>query len=187
MFDKEFTNEIFFDYFREDKNISQLIMKWTPELIELIKIKLFQQLDINRDEKFSIDDYFDIKKSNVNQLQKSILEILEEIRQTILLQYNELSETMKKIIQQSENHELNDNDEEILETMIENLPDLVKERFEQNNINVIEVLNKIKSKKSKRSSTNKQRVKDNKQSNPTVNQDQEEEITTENELYRDDL
>jgi hypothetical protein len=168
MFDKEFTNEIFFDYFREDKNISQLIMKWTPELIELIKIKLFQQLDINLVEKFSI-------------------EILEEIRQTILLQYNELSETMKKIIQQSENHELNDNDEEILETMIENLPDLVKERFEQNNINVIEVLNKIKSKKSKRSSTNKQRVKDGKQSNLTVNQDQEEEITTENELYRDDL
>jgi predicted transcriptional regulator len=156
MFDKEYTSELFFDDFQNDKNISKLILIWTPELIDLIKIKLFQQLDINHDEIFNINDYFDIKQFDVNQLQISIFEILEEIRRTVAVQYNQFYEIMKKIKQQSGNYELDENDKETLEIMLENLPEEVKEKFKQNNMNVKDVLNKIKSKKSKRSSTNKQ-------------------------------
>jgi len=156
MFDKEYTSELFFNDFQNDKNISKLILIWTPELIDLIKIKLFQQLDINHDEIFNINDYFDIKQFDVNQLQISIFEILEEIRRTVAVQYNQFYEIMKKIKQQSGNYELDENDKETLEIMLENLPEEVKEKFKRNNMNVKDVLNKIKSKKSKRSSTNKQ-------------------------------
>jgi hypothetical protein len=58
---------------------------------------------------------------------------------------------MKKIIQQSGNYELDENEEENLENMIQNLPDPVQEKFKKNNINIKEVLNIIRNKKSKRS------------------------------------
>jgi hypothetical protein len=156
MFDREYTSEKFFRYFQGDKNVSQLILKWTPKLIDLIQNKLFQQLDINHDEIYSIADYFAIKKSIMNQLEKSILEILEEIRETLLAQYQELSETMKKITQQSGIDGLDDDDKETLLTMIENLPEPTKKSLKQNNINIKDVLDKIKSAKSKPSSNKKQ-------------------------------
>ena len=77
IFDQQYSSETFLDYIREDKNVSQLIMNWTPELIKLFKVKLFKQLDINNDRKFSVDDYFDIKESNLKQIQTSIYNILE--------------------------------------------------------------------------------------------------------------
>lgn len=73
---------------------------------------------------------------------------------------------MKKIIQQSGNYELDENEEENLENMIQNLPDPVQEKFKKNNINIKEVLNIIRNKKSKRSSINKQRIKKDEQNKP---------------------
>ncbi|WP_147477416.1 hypothetical protein, partial [Corallococcus sp. AB038B] len=108
MFDREFTSETFLRYFQADKNVSQLIMKWTPELTDLIQNKLFQHLDVNDDELFSIGDYFSIKQSNVKALEQSISGILEEIRRTVHTQYNELSEMTRKIIQQSGTDGLDD-------------------------------------------------------------------------------
>jgi len=187
MFDQEYTNEIFFDFFRTDKNISQLVLKWTPELIDLIKIKLFQQLDINDDQIFNIVDYFDIKQININQLQVIIFEIFEEIRQIVLGQYNQLNDIMKKIIRQSGNYELDENEEENLEILIQNLPDPVQEKFRKNNIDIKDVLNIIRSKKSKRSSMNKQSIKKDQQNKLTTNQNQEKEMTNENKSDRTDL
>jgi hypothetical protein len=156
MFDREYTSETFFRYFQEDKNVSQLIMKWTPKLIDLIQTKLFQQLDINHDERFSIADFFSIKQSTMPELEKSMSTILDEIRQTILEQYQELTETIKKISQQSGIDGLDDEDKETLLTMIENLPEPVKKNLKQNNINIKDVLKKIKNAKSKPSSNKKQ-------------------------------
>jgi mRNA-degrading endonuclease RelE of RelBE toxin-antitoxin system len=84
-----------------------------------------------------------------------------------------------------------------------NLPDQIKERLGDKNVNVKEVLNKVKDKKSKRPSTNKQRVREDDASilfdKPQdeeilsiVEQDQEEEITAEpiineTEPHRTDL
>jgi mRNA-degrading endonuclease RelE of RelBE toxin-antitoxin system len=203
MFDQQYTSETFLNYFREDKNVTQLIMQWTPELIKLIQTKLFKQLDINHDKKFSVDDYFNIKQSNLKQLQNSILDILEKIRQTVLEQYNELSATITKMTEQIANLGFEDNARENLESMMESLPDQVKERLKEKNVNVQELLNKVKEKKPKRPSTDKQRVRDDDSSilfdknqdeeiMLTVDQDQEEEITAEpnfieNEPHRTDL
>jgi mRNA-degrading endonuclease RelE of RelBE toxin-antitoxin system len=87
--------------------------------------------------------------------------------------------------------------------MMESLPDQVKERLKEKNVNVQELLNKVKEKKPKRPSTDKQRVRDDDSSilfdknqdeeiMLTVDQDQEEEITAEpnfieNEPHRTDL
>jgi hypothetical protein len=136
MFDKDYTSDTFLDHFRSDKNISQLIMKWTPELIDLIQKKLFSELDINQDGRFQIGDYFDIKQSHIEPLQKSLLEILEEIRRIVLGQYEELSEMMKKLTYQSGNHGLDDDAKESLRIMIENLPEPVQKRLKQKKNNV---------------------------------------------------
>ena len=167
IFDREYTSETFFRYFQEDKNVSQLIMKWTPKLIDLIQNRLFQQLDINHDEIYSIADYFAIKKSIMNQLEKSMSKILEEIRATLLVQYQELSERMKKISQQSKIDGLDDEDKDTLLTMIGNLPESAQKSLRQNNINIRDVIDKIKSAKSKPSSNKKQRDLDRNQDNRT--------------------
>ena len=203
IFDRQYTRETFFHHFREDKNVSQLIIKWTSELTYLINKTLFDQLDINHDEKFSIDDYFDIKQSNIEQLQNSIYNILEKLRQTVLEQYNELNVTITKMIDQFKNLESEDNIQEMLEGMMEELPDQVKERLKEKNSNVKKIINRMKNKKLKRSSTNKQHVRDddasiifdrnqNEETISIFNQDQEEEIMaepmiTENEPHRTDL
>lgn len=153
LFDKEYTRELFFDKFQDDKDVTQLIMKWTPELINLIKIELFDQLDINHDELFNIIDYFDIKQLNINELEISMINILEGIRETVFIQYNQLNEIMKKLTQVNGMSQLNEDDVENLEIMLGNLPDTIKKKFKQNNINIQDVLNKIKNIKSKTKQT----------------------------------
>jgi hypothetical protein len=203
MFDTQYTAETFLNRFREDRNVSQLIMTWTPELIDLVNNTLFEQLDINHDGRFSSDDYFNIKQSNLKQLHDSILEILEKLRRIVLMQYNELNDTITKFTQQFANLGDEDNTQEALEAMMANLPDQIKERLGDKNVNVKEVLNKVKDKKSKRPSTNKQRVREDDASIlfdksqdeeiiSIVEQDQEEEITAEpiineTEPHRTDL
>jgi hypothetical protein len=204
MFDQQYTSETFLDYIREDKNVTQLIMNWTPELIKLFKVKLFKKLDINNDKKFSVDDYFDIKESNLKQIQISIYNILEKLRQTVLEQYNELSSTIAKMAQQFENIGLQENARENLESVIENLPDEVKQQLIEKNIKVKEFLDNAKHKRPKRPSTNKQQhvreddtsilfdKKENDDVISIVDPDQEEEITAEpmineNQPQRTDL
>jgi mRNA-degrading endonuclease RelE of RelBE toxin-antitoxin system len=131
------------------------------------------------------------------------LEILEKLRRIVLMQYNELNDTITKFTQQFANLGDEDNTQEALEAMMANLPDQIKERLGDKNVNVKEVLNKVKDKKSKRPSTNKQRVREDDASilfdKPQdeeiisiVEQDQEEEITAEpiineTEPHRTDL
>ena len=186
MFDKQYTRETFFDHFQEDKNVSQLIIKWTPELTSLIKNTLFNRLDINNDEKFSADDYFDIKKPNIEELQSSIYNILEKLRQTVLEQYNDLNATITKMIQEFKNLEIEGNIQETIEAMMENLPDQVKERLKEKNSNVKEFFDKPKGKKFKRSSTNKkQRVRED-DASMFFNQNQDEEITSINDQDKEE-
>jgi hypothetical protein len=160
VFDREYDSETFFRYFKDDKNVSQLIMKWTPKLINLIKIKLFQQLDINHDEIFNINDYFSIKTSDMPELKESTGAIFEEIHQTILAQYQELTDTIKRITRDSEMHGFDDEDKGTILTMLENLPEPVKKNLKHSNINIKDVTEKIKNAKFKPSSNKKQRNSD---------------------------
>lgn len=157
IFDHEFTSTSFLQQFQVDQNVSQLVIQWTPELIELIEMKLFQQLDINDDQRFSIDDYFDIRSSMMKQIEDNLPLILEEIRRTILTQYNQLSDIIKRISRQSSADGLDDEDKATLITTIENLPKSVKENFKRKNLDINDVLNKIYHAKSKPSSKKKQR------------------------------
>lgn len=204
IFDKKFTRNTFFEEVQQDKNVSQLIMKWTPELTNLIKLNLFDQLDINHDEKFSSDDYFEIKQENLLKLQNSILDILERIRHNVLAQYNELNEGIVKITETFGNMESEENFEETLRSMMENLPEQVKEQLKQNP-DIEKILEKGKPKRPRRPPMGKNahvrkrtdsmifEEEENKQTIPTVDQEIEEEITAEpitngeQESHRTDL
>ncbi|CAF3733604.1 unnamed protein product [Rotaria sordida] len=190
IFDITYTRETFLEHFRQDRNVSEIIIKWTPELIDLINNTLFNQLDLNHDEKFNVDDYFDIKRTSIQPLQNSILEILEKLRQTVIAQYNDISETITKFSQTFENIGMNENMNEALEELLQTLPETVKAKFKENNINFDDVLNQVKNKRPKRPSINKQNVREDDTSIlfdkdldediiSTDDLDQEEEITAE--------
>ena len=192
MFDKEFTADTFLEEFRSDKNVSQLIMKWTPELNKLIRETLFKNLDINRDDKFSADDYFDIKQSNIQQIQHSIYQVLDQLRQTVLAQYNDLNSTITKIAQQLGNIGTEANSQEALESMLDGLPESVKEKLREKNVNIGDVLDRVNRAKDrpKRPTGNPQRTREDdatllfdqtpdEQGQSTVNGDEEEEIIAE--------
>ena len=160
MFDREFTSETFLNYVREDKNVSQLIMNWTPELTKLIQSDLFESLDINHSGKFTIDDYFDIKQSNIDRLQTSIYDVLEQLRQTVLVQYNELNANIMKLSEQLGGAGAELNTRAVLESMIENLPESIKAQLREKNIDVKAFLDRGDKGKSKvkRPSTGQERV-----------------------------
>ena len=155
-FDQEYISTRFLHQFQTDQNISQLVIEWTPELIELIEIELFQHLDINDDKRFSIEDYFDLRQSNLKEIEINLPKIFEDIRRMILTQYTELSETIKRISQQVSTDGFDDDDKERLINMINNLPESVKENLRRKkNMNINEILNKIYQTKSKPSTKKK--------------------------------
>ncbi|CAF2979370.1 unnamed protein product [Rotaria sp. Silwood2] len=197
MFDREYTRETFFDHFREDQNVSKLIMNWTPELTKLIKNTLFDDLDINNDGKFSADDYFDIKQTGMQRIQNSIYDILETLRQIVLTQFNELNATIIKMTEKFENVGMNENMNDDLEDLIKNLPESVKEQLKKNNVSLEDALHKLKKDKPKRPSIDKQRVREDDASIlfekeqleeliETLDLDQEEEITAEPIINEDE-
>lgn len=195
IFDKEFTNETFLQNFQQDRNVSQLVMKWTPALKTLVKTALFNQLDINKDGIFNVNDYFEIKQLHLGELQTAILNVLEELRQSVLAQYNELSETINRMAEQMKSLATDENAEDKVLDMINNLPEAVKERLRENNINTQEILMKSKGKKSRRPSKDKtQRTENTREDDASIlfdkiqneedlsiitNEEQVEEITAE--------
>jgi hypothetical protein len=202
-FDRQYTAETFFEQFRDDKNVSQLIMNWTPELSELIRVTLFKQLDINNDDKFSSDDYFDIKRSNIRSIQNGIFDVLEQIRHTVLGQYNDFTRSISKLTDELASLDTANKSQAILESMIETLPDSVKEILRETNVNVRELMDKSdrKKEKSKRlSSTDGQqrRIDDvellfdrnsneQTQSNVDENEHDEEEIIAEPNIMDENI
>ncbi|CAF1149460.1 unnamed protein product [Adineta steineri] len=202
MFDLHYTSETFFNKIQNDRNVSQLIMQWTPELIDLMKITLFKQLDMNNDDKFSIDDYFEVRQANLLQIHSSIYDILEKIRGYAVAQFNELNDKISKFSEQFKSMEFEGNAQEALESLLANLPDQVKERLGES-VDLEQVLSNVKDKRPKRPSRNKQRAREDdssilfdKQDDDEIisnfEQEEEEEITAEpfideNELHRTDL
>lgn len=202
MFDKQFDSKEFFQQLQSDRNISQLVMKWTPELTNLIKKTLFNRLDLNQDGQFSIDDYFEVKRSNLLDMQNGVLEILEKLRTIIVEQYQELNATITKFTEQVRTAGVEGTTGETLDALIDELPDAIKSKLAEKNVNVKEAIDKVKQKKPKPSTT-KQRVReddpsvffDEKQGDEAdtiVNQEEEEEITAEpvaniTEPHRTDL
>ncbi|CAF0763139.1 unnamed protein product [Adineta ricciae] len=203
MFDKQFDSKAFFQQLQSDRNISQLVMKWTPELTDLIEKTLFNRLDINQDGEFSIDDYFEVKRSNLLEIQNGVFEILEKLRMIIVGQYQELNATITKFTEQVRAAGVEGTTGETLDALIDELPDAIKAKLAEKNANVKEAIDKVKQKKPKPSTT-KQRVReddpsvffDEKQGDEAssiVNQeDEEEEITAEpvaniTEPHRTDL
>ncbi|CAF1301845.1 unnamed protein product [Rotaria sp. Silwood1] len=198
IFDIKYTRETFFDHFRQDRNVSKIIFKWTPDLISLIKNTLFDELDINNDETFTIDDYFDIKQTSTQRIQNSVYEILETLRQSVLKQFNEVNETIAKISKKFETEGLNENMNEALQDLLAALPESVKEKLQESNVNVEDVLYKLKHEKPKRPSINKERVRvddasilfDQDQSEEMIldlGADQEEDIIAEPIIKEDEL
>lgn len=154
--DQEYTSARFLHRFQTDQNISQLVIEWTPELIKLIELELFPRLDVNSDERFSIEDYFDLRQSNLKEIEGNLPMIFEDIRRMILIQYTELSETIKRISQQVSTDGFDDDDKERLINMINNLPESVKQNLRgKKNMDINEILNKIYQTKSKPSTKKK--------------------------------
>ena len=158
IFDHQYTSTSFLHQFQADQNISQLVIRWTPELLELIETKLFQQLDLNDDQQFTIEDYFAIRPSMMQEIESILPPILEDIRRSILAQYNQINEIIQRISRQSPIDGLDDEDKETLIATIDNLPKSVKENFKRNNLDINEVLNQIYHAKSKPSSKKKQQA-----------------------------
>lgn len=194
VFDQQFTAETFFEHFRQDKNVSQIVVKWTPDLIKLIKESLFVQLDINHDNKFSSDDYFDIKKSNLKQIQNSIYEILENLRQTVLTQYGDINATLTKLATQLGSVAGSADPRQTIESIIDELPDAIKMKLREKNSDVAELLDKIdrKKKTGKKRQDDTTLLFDQTNSNDEMstssqgNVDQEEEIIAEPSTIDDD-
>ena len=192
MFDKEFTPETFLEEFSNDKNVSQLIVKWTPDLSKLIQETLFKHLDINSDGKFSADDYFEIKQSTVARIQKSIFDVLEQLRQAVLTQYNDLSVTISKLTQQISNLGSEADPQAAVESMLDSLPEGMKEKLREKNAVIGDALDKInrRKEKSKRLTNNSERTREDdasllfdqnlgEQDQSVVNGGEEEEIVAE--------
>lgn len=161
VFDKQYTNETFLEYFQQDRNVSQLVMKWTPALTTLIKTKLFKQLDVNNDDKFSAADYFDIKRTHLAQVQGAIHNILEELQQAVVSQYNELNEAIVKMTQQAGNLAADENTEDNVLDIIASLPDIIKEKLKETNFNAQDFLDKMNDKRPKRPRRNRDQDRHN--------------------------
>ena len=149
LFDIEHNSESFFYYFQNDKNISEFVVKWTPELTKLVKEDLFQQFDVNHDDIFNIDDYLAISRSILEQLQQTIPKIFTQIRHTFLEQYQSINAMIKFIIEQSSKHGLSQYDRDSLIELFKNLPEPYRKRLEESNVNIQEVLTKLRSPKPK--------------------------------------
>ncbi|CAF3735475.1 unnamed protein product [Rotaria socialis] len=207
VFDRHYTNETFFEYFQQDRNVSQLVMKWTPALTTLIKTTLFKQLDVNKDDKFSAADYFAIKRTHLTHIQGEIHNILEELRQVVISQYNELNEAIVKMTQQAGNLGSDENAEDNVLDILASLPDIIKEKLKEIDFNGQAILDKMKDKRPKRPSRNRDQDRhstrdddasmlfDKDQNEDIIyadDQEEEEEITaepfiTEKEPHRTDL
>lgn len=149
IFDQEYSSQKFLQQFQVDRNISQLVIEWTPELIELIEHELFQRLDINDDQRFSLEDYIDLREKNLKEIEENLPKLFEDIHRMILQQYNQLSETIQRISHQVSTDGFDDDDKKALINMINNLPESVKQNFRRKNMDINEILNKIYQTKSK--------------------------------------
>ncbi|CAF4180989.1 unnamed protein product [Rotaria socialis] len=182
-------------------------MKWTPALTTLIKTTLFKQLDVNKDDKFSAADYFAIKRTHLTHIQGEIHNILEELRQVVISQYNELNEAIVKMTQQAGNLGSDENAEDNVLDILASLPDIIKEKLKEIDFNGQAILDKMKDKRPKRPSRNRDQDRhstrdddasmlfDKDQNEDIIyadDQEEEEEITaepfiTEKEPHRTDL
>lgn len=147
LLDREHNPESFLYYFQNDKNISELIIKWTPELTKLVEEDLFQEIDIDHDGIFNINDYSAITRSILKRLEQTIPEIFTQIRHTFLEQYQSLNAMIKFIVEQSSKHGLSQYDRDSLIELFENLPEPFRKRLEQSNVNIQEVLMKLRNPK----------------------------------------
>ncbi|CAF1111863.1 unnamed protein product [Didymodactylos carnosus] len=142
--EKRYTVDEFYSHARNDKNLTKLVLQWTPELEKLIEHDLFKELDINNDSYFDIKDYYAIKQPMLDDIHRNINEILEKLRLNVVEQYKELNASLSKVREQMSSQNVMEDIMKInMEQLIEKLPQDVKDKLLEQNIDIKQFLNSL--------------------------------------------